>query len=405
MPPGSAKSTYTSVLFPAWFISRPRVNVIGASNSATLAEDFSRRVLSFIREHSKLLGCSLARENAELWETTAGSRYRAAGVGGTIAGHRADVVLIDDPIRGREDAESERIRDKAWNWYTADLLTRLRPGGRIVLIQTRWHEDDLAGRILEREPGRWRVIKLPAIAGEDDLLGRAPGEFLWSDDEYGYGNLLKQAYARAQQTGAMRDWASLYQQEPRPADGAIFKTRQIVVEDAAPARGETVRAWDLAATAQLGTHDPDWTVGVKLRRTVEGRFYVLDVVRMRGGPDEVEATIVNTAKLDGPTVKIGLPQDPGQSGKQQVLYLTRKLLGFKVESSPESGSKTERASPVASQVNVGNFSIMRGSWNAAFLDELASFDSGRKKDQVDALSRAFGMVIVDKIAIWARLNE
>jgi predicted phage terminase large subunit-like protein len=124
----------------------------------------------------------------------------------------------------------------------------------------------------------------------------------------------------------------------------------------------------------------------------DGRFIVADVTRVREGPDGVEATIVNTATQDGPAVRVGLPQDPGQAGKQQVLYLTRKLAGYRVESSPESGDKETRASPFASQVNVGNVCILRSEWNSAYLDELASFPGGLKDDQVDASSRAFAMI-------------
>jgi len=190
----------------------------------------------------------------------------------------------------------------------------------------------------------------------------------------------------------MRDCSTLYQQGPAPLEGSLFKIGKIDTLEAEPAGKNIVRAWDLAATKESGTRDPDWTVGVKLLRTEDGRFICLDVVRFRGGPDEVEAYIVNTAKQDGAGVRIGLPQDPGQAGKQQVLYLTRKLAGFRVDSSPETGDKATRASPMASQVNVGNFAIVKAAWNRPFLDELASFPSGTKDDQVDALSRAFSMI-------------
>jgi predicted phage terminase large subunit-like protein len=116
------------------------------------------------------------------------------------------------------------------------------------------------------------------------------------------------------------------------------------------------------------------------------------VVRLRGGPDEVEKAVLATASQDGRQVRVGLPQDPGQAGKAQIAYLTRKLAGYTVESSPETGDKATRASPVASQVNVGNISMLRGSWNLAFISELGDFPSGTKDDQVDALSRAFGML-------------
>lgn len=394
MPPGSAKSTYASVLFPAWLLAQKLgFDLIGASNTSTMAEGFSRRTMGVIRDHSSTLGYGLTRESAEQWETSSRGRYRAAGVGGAIAGTRADCVLIDDPTRSRADAESETVRESQWNWFTGDLRTRLKPEAAIVVIMTRWHPDDLGGRLLERQPGLWRVVSLPAIAVEDDALGREPGEWLWDGDPaYGYGAELRKVHAEYEAAGATRDWSALYQQAPRPNDGALFKTAMVSVLDAAPPGRNIVRAWDLAATSAIGTRDPDWTAGVKLMRTDDSRYVVLDVVRLRGGPDEVEQAIVNTASQDGHHVKIGLPQDPGQAGKQQVLYLTRKLAGYTVESSPETGDKATRAAPVASQTNVGNLIMVRANWNAAFLDELSAFPGGLKDDQVDALSRAFSVV-------------
>jgi predicted phage terminase large subunit-like protein len=394
LPPGSAKSTYGSVLMPPWALAQRRgLDIIGASNTSTLAQVFSRRVMGLIRDHGDELGYHLTRENAEEWTTSNDGHYRATGVSGSLPGTRADLAIIDDPTRSRADAESETVRESQWAWFTGDLRTRLKPDAAIIVIMTRWHQDDLGGRLLDRQPGLWKVVKLPAIAGENDPLGRAPGDWLWPDDNYGYANDLRKAHAEYQTTGAMRDWAALYQQEPRPLEGSLFKVGMIDIIDAAPQFFHTsARAWDLAATAQTGTRDPDWTVGVKLTRTREGRYIVTDVARSRGGPDETEALIVNTAKMDGPAVTIGLPQDPGQAGKAQVLYLTRKLSGYRVESSPETGDKATRAGPVASQVNVGNVAMVRGAWNYTFRDELAAFPSGLKDDQVDALSRAFAMV-------------
>jgi predicted phage terminase large subunit-like protein len=302
-------------------------------------------------------------------------------------------ALIDDPVKSRADADSETYRETTWNWFWSDLCTRLKPNAGVVIIMTRWHSDDLAGRLLESSSGDWDVVSIPAEAEEGDMLGRAPGEFLWDNDpDYGYGAQLRGVKDTLLKVGATRDWYSLYQQRPRPAEGALFKILMVGTEPAAPAGGTIVRAWDLAATKAIGTRDPDWTAGVKLMRTSEGKFIVLDVVRLRGGPDEVEAAIVNTAKQDGPSVRISLPQDPGQAGKQQVLYLTRKLTGYRVDSSPETGDKSTRAYPVSSQVNVGNFAVVKAPWNRAFLDEVAGFPSGTHDDQVDALSRAFSML-------------
>lgn len=394
MPPGSAKSTYSSILFPAWLLAQGSgISIIGASHTADLAESFSRRVMGTVRENAETLGVSLIKESVANWETSNGCHYKSAGVNGPITGRRADFAIIDDPVKSREDADSERFRDRAWGWFSADLRTRLKPNGRIVVIMTRWHEDDLGGRLLLQQGHLWRQLKLPAIAGEDDPLQRAPGEWLWdSDDHYGYGAELRKVHDEYVANGAMRDWGALFQQDPRPSDGGVFKTHLISTLEAAPAGGNVVRAWDLAATEQFGTRDPDWTVGVKMMRTQDGGFVVLDVIRFRGGPDDVERAIVNTAAQDGRHCRIGIAQDPGQAGKQQILYLTRKLSGYRVESSPETGDKSTRAAPVASQVNVGNVSMVKAKWNAAFIDELGSFPSGSKDDQVDALSRAFSMV-------------
>ncbi len=291
MPPGSAKSTYASDLFPAWFLTRGRVSVIGASHTATLAESFSGRVQGRVREYGALLGYGLRNESRDRWATTNDCEYLAAGVGGPITGFRADLALLDDPVKSRQDADSETYRERTWAWYRADVYTRLKPGGRVVLIMTRWHEDDLGGRLLEAMAAggeQWRVVKLPAVAGDNDPLNRAPGELLWNDDAYGYAALLAQAKATCEAVGGMRDWSALYQQEPRPNEGALFQVGRIPVLDAAPASpSRLVRGWDLAATEQVGTRDPDWTVGVKLARYDDGRFIVLDVVRLRGRPEDV----------------------------------------------------------------------------------------------------------------------
>lgn len=231
------------------------------------------------------------------------------------------------------------------------------------------------------------MLSLPAVAGMNDPLGRAIGEPLWPEWE------LAAELASKRRTLGERDWSALYQQDPRPAEGALFRIERIPIFDSVPSETRVLRGWDLAATAAVGTADPDWTVGLKLGRVGDGRFVVLDVVRLRGGPDEVEAAIVRTAGADGREVLIELPQDPGQAGKGQALYLARRLAGFRVRASRETGDKATRAGPVASQVNIGNVGLVRAAWNRPLLDELAAFPSGRHDDQVDALARAFGALI------------
>jgi predicted phage terminase large subunit-like protein len=391
LPPGSAKTTYASVLFPPWFMAQSPtpVDVIGASHGAVFAEDLSGLVIKTVQQNADILGFGMESERKELWRTTKGDVYRAAGAGGSITGRRADLFLIDDPIRGREDADSQPIRDKTWSWFQAEVLTRLKPGARIILIQTRWHEDDLAGRLLEEMAAgadQWRIVSLPALAEADDPMGREIGAPLWPEWE-GTAALERKRIAVGE-----REWAALYQQRPRPTEGALFKVSAIAIIDAEPAGCKWVRGWDLAATASVGTRSADYTAGVRLGRMPDGRFVIADVVRDRVDPAGVEQLVRATASRDGKGVRISIPQDPGGAGKAWSRGLTSGLAGFDVHVSRESGDKATRAAAVASQANVGNLLLVRGSWNRATLDELSGFPSASHDDVVDALSRAFNLL-------------
>ncbi len=387
MPPGSAKSTYCSVLLPAWWLRRhPGHSIIAACHTEALAHSFGRRARALVAEHADLLGIRLAHGEraAGRWSVEDGGSYFAAGVRGPIVGRRADLVLIDDPVKNHAEADSPLAREALWQWLQADLMPRLKPGGRIVLVMTRWHEDDLGGRLLAG-PERWETLCLPALAEAGDPLGRVLGAPLWP--EWESAELL----ARKRRTVGERMWHALFQQRPRPDAGTLFRPEQIVLIDAGAAFAGAVRAWDLAATEAAHGHDPDWTVGLKLGRREAG-MCVLDVVRLRGGPLAVEQAIIATAEADGRGVAIGLPQDPGQAGKQQVAHLRRRLAGFHVTASTESGSKLTRAGPVSAHVEAGGLAALRAPWTAALLDELRDFPHGRHDDQVDALARAFALV-------------
>ncbi len=388
MPPGSAKSTYASILFPPWwFTQHPDSSIITVSHTSSLAESFSRRVRRLVLSRSGQLGYSLIRDerSSASWRTSFGGEYIATGIHGGITGRRADLILIDDPIKSNAEADSALHRDQVWEWYRSELTPRLKPGGRIVLIMTRWHEQDLSGQLLLSERPDWNVLRLPALAEENDPLGRAVGEPLWPEWEGAA------ALARKRNAVGERVWLSLFQQAPAPAAGLLFKVSALSVIDTAPNPddGQTVRAWDLAATAATVRNDPDWTVGVKLLRDRHQRFTVLDVVRMRGTPLQVEETILATARLDGRAVAIGLPEDPGQAGKSQIAYLAGRLAGFRLITSRETGSKQTRALSLVSQIEAGNVAIVRAEWNHQFIEELREFPVGRKDDQVDALVRAF----------------
>lgn len=393
LPPGSAKSTYASQLFPAWWMARnPEGAVVATSHTAALAEKFGRGVRSLLEEHAPRLRvriCPDARA-ATRFVTKRGGEYFGIGVHGGVTGRRADLAIIDDPVKSFADAESFSAREHLWEWFRSELVTRLKPGGRMVLVMTRWHQDDIAGRLIEQ--GGWDIIQLPALAVSDDPLGRAPGEVLWPDWEDAAGIAEKRAML------GERHFSALFQQAPMRDGGQVFDARKLRIVDEVPA-GSAVRAWDLAGTAD-GTGDPDWTVGVKLVRDASGGVFIDDVVRFRGTPGEVAERIRVSAIADGKSVIVGLPQDPGQAGKSQVMFLTQMLSGFVVVATPETGTKTVRAMPIAAQISGGTVAMRRASWNAALLDELSSFPTGRKDDQIDALARAFAMLLTTRGAAY-----
>lgn len=391
MPPGSAKSTYASVLFPAWwFTQHPGSSIIAVSHTASLGEHFGRQVRNLIADHRTRLGYELVQDSraAARWQTTCRGEYFVAGVRGPITGRRADLAIIDDPIKSQADVTSSRQRDKLWSWFQSELLTRLKPGGRVVLVMTRWHEDDIGGRLQELDHAEWRILRLAGFAENDDPTGRLPGAPIWPEWEDVSGLLRKRSSV------GNRFWLSMYQQAPGTTESGLFRSDRIDILSDAPEikSGRVVRAWDLASTAATNGTDPDWTVGLKLLADPAGRYVVLDIVRLRGSPHDVVTTIVSTAQRDGRSVSIGLPEDPGQAGKAQVAYFVGLLVGYYVTSSRETGSKMTRAMPVASQVEARNVALVQSRWNHAFLDELRDFPGGRKDDQVDALSRAFSML-------------
>lgn len=395
MPPGSAKSTYVSELFPAWSLAqRPGFNIIGASNTADLAESFSRRVRSRVREHSALLGYGMGREAEALWDTTNGGQYRAAGVGGVITGLRADLAIIDDPVKSREDADSEIRRNRVWEWYQDDLTTRLKPGGSVVLVMTRWHEDDLAGRLLERQPDEWRVLSLPALCeGPNDPLGRKPGQWLWGDDQYGYAADLE----TKRRTAEARTWSALYQQRPAPADGTYFQASWLRPVSAMPDRDDLhiYGGSDYAVTADGG----DYTVHVVVGMDRDGKLWLLDLWRKQAGADEwIEALLDLVAKWK----PLGWAEETGQIRAGIGPFLERRMRERRTyvarRQFPTRGDKSVRAQSVRGRMAMDGLRLPASApWRADFDAELLSFPAGKHDDQVDAL----GLIgqILDLMAI------
>jgi predicted phage terminase large subunit-like protein len=349
-----------------------------------LAAHFGRGVRDLIEEHSARLDLRVRRDAraSHRFLTDKGGEYFATGIHGAVTGRRADLAVIDDPVRSLADVACAAAREHVWDWFRTEVVTRMKPRGRIVVAMTRWHDDDLAGRLLDRPD--WTVLRLPALAEIGDPLGRAEGSALWPEWEDRAALLGKQELLGA------RNFSALFQQTPLRKEGMLFAAKDLHVVDIVPV-GTAVRAWDLAATA-AGKGNPDWTAGVKLVRDNNGLFFVDDVVRFRGTPADVESAIRSAAERDGTDVVVGLPRDPGQAGLAQIEYLTRALAGYRVVSSPETGSKIVRAQEAAAQTENGRLRIRRAGWTPGFIDELSNFPDYEKDDQVDALSRAFMML-------------
>ena len=377
VPPRHGKSEMTTVRYPIWRLERePETRVIVGAYNQTLANKFSRKSRRIARER---LNLSAERTAVEDWETAEGGGLRAVGVGGGITGQGGGLIIIDDPVKNREEAESQTYRDRVWDWYTDDLYTRLEPGGQMILIMTRWHEDDLAGRILASEDApQWTVVSLPALAEEHDPLGRMPGEALCPE------RYDATALAKIQRVLG-RSFHALYQQRPTAREGNFFKRHWFPVVEAAPARAERVRWWDRAATEAGG----DWTAGVRIARAPDGVYYVEDVVRGQWSGGERDRVIRVTAEADGVNVRQWSEQEPGSSGKDAALAFVRLLAGFSAHAEPSTGSKEVRADPLAAQAEAGNVRLVRAAWNPAFLNELCEFPMGKHDDPVDAASGAF----------------
>jgi len=383
--PRSGKSLLSSQLLPAWFLGKyPDKNIICTTYGQELADNFGRQVRNTLKDpkyQAIFPGTVLADDSSSIkkFATTKGGQYIAVGSGGSLTGHGADLIIIDDPIKNRADANSPRIRNNVIDWFKSTLYTRLSPTGTIIILQTRWREDDLSGYLLEHEPENWDVIKIPAI----NEKGESYWPERWSVDKI---NDIKK-------TVGSYEFSALYQQSPSPAEGGMFERRWFEVVQAIPASAQRVRYWDRAATVKTSGNDPDWTVGLKMAKDKDGILYVENIVRFRGSSLDVEKAIVNTAAQDGFKCKIGLEQDPGQAGKMEVEYLIRKLQGFIVSSHKVTKDKVTRASPVASQAEAGNIKVLRGDWNAAFFEELEMFPFGAKDDMIDGLSGSFGMLV------------
>ena len=360
---------------------QPKANLLAASHTTELAEKWGRRVRNLVNEHSITLGISPdpLSQAAGRWALTSGAEYYAAGVGTGIAGFRAKFGLIDDPIRSRQDADSELIRDRIWDWYINDFRTRLVPGAAEILIQTRWHEDDLAGRALNHS--KWHIISLPAIAEAGDQLGREIGEPLWDDDAYGYGEQIEELRS----TTPARTWSALYQQRPAPEEGDYFKSEWLRPYTTAP-DPKTLRVYggsDYAVTADGG----DFTCHVVVGLDPEGRMYLLDLWRKQAASDVWVEAFCDLVIQHKP---MGWAEEQGQIKSGVGPFLDRRQRERKAyvfrEQFPTRGDKAVRAQSIRGRMALeGLYVPINAAWYPELRSELLSFPAGKHDDQVDAL--------------------
>jgi len=337
-------------------------------------------------------------QNSKFIEFAGGDGFfRNTTVGGSVTGEGCDFGVVDDPIKGRAEASSQIIRDKTWAWFTDDFMPCFADDAALLLIMTRWHIDDPAGRMEQQYPGV-RVLRFPAIAEEDEhyrldkkLVGRCKGEPLFPE--------LKSMEFLDKQRSIMTQagWQSIYQQSPILVGGGMFPVEKIEIVPEPPATADVVsvvRYWDKAGTSGGGAY----SAGVLMARMRNGLFYVIDVRRGQWSALDREQMILQTAHVDRelyPTMKIFLEQEPGSGGKESAEASVRMLAGFRAEADKvtgSQGSKEVRADPFAAQWQAGNVRMVNAQWNRGYLDEHEMFPAGKYMDQVDASSGAFNKI-------------
>jgi predicted phage terminase large subunit-like protein len=389
MPPRHGKSERVSRKFPAWHIGRnPDDEIILASYSVDLSRGFSRIARDTLTSNTGVFEVEVDRNNqsAESWGTS-GHRggLHAAGVGGPITGKGARIAIIDDPVKNAEEADSENQREKIWEWYTSTLYTRLTPDGRIVVVMTRWHEDDLVGRLLKKEADeikegvhrgeRWTVINFPALAEKDDYLHRPEGEPLWPEQGFD-----KDRVQQIKVDVGSRVFNALYQQRPSAADGNMLKRDWWRYYDAPPPFASML----ISVDAAFKDEDTSDYVVIQVWGKVQANMYLVDQVRAKMNFPATIQTIRNVTKKY-PEAHWKLVEDKA-NGSAIIATLHREIGGI-VAINPEGG-KVARVNAVSAYIESGNVFLPRSTWIQDFVEEAASFPNGKHDDQVDAMSQA-----------------
>jgi len=386
MPPRHGKSETVTIHYAAWRLEQnPKMNIIIGSYNQKLANRFSRKIREIARDHKLPLNAD--RQAAEEWETREGGGVRAVGVGAGITGFGGDLVIIDDPIRGRADAESATFRDKTHEWFTDDIYTRLTPDGQVIVIQTRWHEDDLAGRLLKAklagEGDDWDELCLPAFAGPDDPINRPEGAALWPE---------RFSVERLEQIRRMQghySFEALYQQSPVLKSGDQFKREWFTNFVDEPPKGLTwVRAYDLAISEKTTA---DYTASFRVAKDREGNFYIDGGYRKRVDFPTQQRFVLERVRRERDTIHYIEDAIHGRALYQSL----RRDLGPdspRLKTAPVVADKVTRALVWQACAEAGKVILIKAPWNEAFIDECCSFPKGRHDDQVDAVSLAFNVI-------------
>jgi predicted phage terminase large subunit-like protein len=403
MPPGSAKSTYGSVCFPTWYMGKyPNKNIITTSYASQLAKKFGRKCRSIAqsKEFNDVFNTTLNTTNRAVddWSLENGATFMSGGILSGITGNRADGLLIDDPVKGKEDAESPVIREKTWDAYLSDLRSRVKPGGWKLIIQTRWHENDLSGRILpeqwdgqsgwveSRQGDMWYVICLQAeCERDDDPLGREIGEWLWLD---WFNELYWQAEKRNQ---GSRNWGALYQQRPKPAEGSIFKKAWFKRYGTPPAKFlRVVFSLDTAYKEQE-INDP--SVIELWGETESNDHYLLYVWKGKVEYPQLKRVVANHYMQHASSGMLIEDKASGQSLIQEcrqgiTLEGYPKKINIPTIAIEPDGSKLIRAERVSSTVEAGQVYLPEvAPWLTDFESEIFGFPLSTNDDQVDAMSQ------------------
>lgn len=410
VPPRHGKSQIGSKLYPAWHLGQyPHHEVIACSYNISLAMEFSREVRGVIRtdKYQQLFPnakLDLEFQGAEAWKlrspTGVGSGgYVAAGIGGPINGKGAHVFVIDDPIKNPEEADNAEHREKIWNWYIGLAYTRLAPGGGMLVIQTWWHDDDLAGRLQQMgkddpEADQFEVVKYPAIAEEDEEF-RAKGDAL-HEERYDLTALLR--IQRTQGGPTSRWWSAVYQQNPVPNEGAMFTRNMWVYRQERPDLSQCYiyQAWDFAIGVKRIN---DWTVGVTIAVDPDDKAHIIDLVRFKEGDQLVIADRLLDAfeaYKEYRVQVVGVEKGQiwhGVKGHLEKRMKERHLYPLIDELQPLT-DKTVRARPLQGRMSQRMVTFPVGvEWVDILIKELLRFPGGIHDDTVDALSWAVTMLL------------